>query len=229
MPLQKVVVSSQRDSTMLAKRTPQQSTACLTRVVPSYRRYADRLVSARAEEKPTQRTVETDGAPSEWEAIDDRIREQVYSDDWEDTLPLPFIAAVSTFGTALTGVLQPRLVKFNNKNPLPFDVVRAATWELYLIELFVGYLTWSKLTNAPVVCPVAGCSSILDSPYSQIGPAPLSALGLLAYGSVAFLSFCSIALKSQRDQEAVGPGMWLSRAQQGILYGAQSEPDMCRA
>lgn len=56
-----------------------------------------------------QRTVETEGdkepVSSEWEAIDDRIRQQVYSDDWQDALPLPFIAAVSTFGTALTGVM----------------------------------------------------------------------------------------------------------------------------
>jgi uncharacterized membrane protein len=88
--------------------------------------------------------------------------------------------------------------------------------------LRTGYLTWSKLTNAPVVCPVAGCSSILDSPYSQIGPAPLSALGLLAYGSVAFLSFCSIAMKMHRDQEATGPSKWLSAAHQGILYGVIS-------
>jgi hypothetical protein len=48
---------------------------------------------------------------SEWEAVDDRIRQQVYSDDWEDTLPLPFIAAVSTFGTALTGV---RFTRFSS-------------------------------------------------------------------------------------------------------------------
>jgi hypothetical protein len=56
-----------------------------------------------------QRTVGTEGdtepMDSDWEAIDDKIMQQVYSDDWEDTLPLPFIAAVSTFGAALTGVI----------------------------------------------------------------------------------------------------------------------------
>jgi uncharacterized membrane protein len=65
---------------------------------------------------------------------------------------------------------------------------------------------------------MSGCSSILDSPYSQIGPAPLSALGVLAFGSVAFLSFCSIALK-QQDEQASLANVWLPRAQQGILYG----------
>ena len=94
---------------MLASRVSQRSSAFATRQFTALRSPADRhLFVTKAEEKPGQRTVETEGdrepVTSEWEAIDDRIRKQVYSDDWEDTLPLPFIAAVSTFGTALTGV-----------------------------------------------------------------------------------------------------------------------------
>ena len=94
---------------MLASRFSQRSSAFVTRQSVALRSPADRYhVATRAEEKPEQRTVESEGdrepVTSEWEAIDDRIRQQVYSDDWEDTLPLPFIAAVSTFGTALTGV-----------------------------------------------------------------------------------------------------------------------------
>lgn len=38
------------------------------------------------------------------------------------------------------------------------------------------------------MCPVGGCSSILSSPYAQVGPVPLPALGMLGYGSVAALS-----------------------------------------
>ena len=99
------------ESMMLACRISQRSSACLARQVPVSRQSSDRVVLARAEEKPVQRTVEAEGdsvpETSQWAAIDDRIGEQVYSDDWEDTLPLPFIAAVSTFGTALTGVCWP--------------------------------------------------------------------------------------------------------------------------
>lgn len=46
---------------------------------------------------------ESEEPVKDWGSIDDRIRAQLYSDEWQDSLPLPFIAAVSTFGTTLTG------------------------------------------------------------------------------------------------------------------------------
>lgn len=148
-----------------------------------------RRVVARADPSDTNRGNTVD-PPEEfedaakWRQIDDQIRSEVMGDEFDDTLPLPFLATVSSFGTALT-----------------------------------GYLTWSKLTNNHVVCPMSGCTSILSSPYAQIGPVPLSALGLLGYATVASLCFCSIAIKRQKSPDVLQASMWLTRAQQGILYG----------
>eukprot|EP00892_Ulva_mutabilis_P007170 jgi/Ulvmu1/4825/UM020_0110.1 len=129
--------------------------------------------------------VEAQEDAARWKQIDDQIRNEMMADEVQETLPLPFLATVSSFGTALT-----------------------------------GYLTWSKLTNNQVVCPLSGCTSILSSPYAQIGPVPLSALGLLGYTTVASLCFCSMALKSQPADDVLRASMWLTRAQQGILYGS---------
>ena len=73
-----------------------------------------------------------------------------------------------------------------------------------------AYLTYSKVTQVPLACPVEGgctearrakeesgedsrdsCASrlqVLNSSYASIGPLPLSALGLVAYLAVAALS-----------------------------------------
>lgn len=146
-------------------------------------------VSARAEPSDANRggtvdPVEELEEAAKWRRIDDKIRNEIMAEEFQETLPLPFLATVSSFGTALT-----------------------------------GYLTWSKLTNNHVVCPLSGCTSILSSPYAQIGPVPLSALGLLGYATVASLCFCSIAIKKQRSPDVIQSGIWLTRAQQGILYG----------
>lgn len=131
--------------------------------------------------------VEGQEEAARWKQIDDKIRSEMMADEVQETLPLPFLATVSSFGTALT-----------------------------------GYLTWSKLTNNHVVCPLSGCTSILSSPYAQIGPVPLSALGLLGYATVASLCFCSMAIKSERPTDVLQASLWLTRAQQGILYGMVS-------
>jgi len=154
-----------------------------------------RRVTGRADPGNTNggSTADPSEAPDEaarWTQIDDRIRSELLADEVQETLPLPFLATVSSFGTALT-----------------------------------GYLTWSKLTNNHVVCPLSGCTSILSSPYAQIGPVPLSALGLLGYATVASLCFCSIALKSQRSDDVLQESVWLTRTQQGILYGTFSIGD----
>lgn len=161
--------------------------------VPSFvfRRVAARCeVNESSQGGIVERGVELDEA-SRWRQIDDRIRNEVMAGDFGDTLPLPFLATVSSFGMALT-----------------------------------GYLTWSRLTNNYVVCPLSGCTSILASPYAQIGPVPLSALGLLGYTTVASLCLCSMAIKKQSTNVSE-TGTWLSRTQRGILYGGcqLSSPD----
>jgi uncharacterized membrane protein len=51
------------------------------------------------------------------------------------------------------------------------------------------YLTVQHLTGQSLRCTiVSGCSEVLSSPYSQIGPVPLAAVGALAYFTVFSLS-----------------------------------------
>jgi hypothetical protein len=94
---------------------------------------------------------------------------------------------------------------------------------------FAAYLMWSKLTSNEVVCPVAGCSTILSSPYAQIGPFPLPALGMAAYGSVAALSLiASLQEKQSRITKRLDS---LATSQRAILAGAPSGcrlPCICR-
>eukprot|EP00929_Paragymnodinium_shiwhaense_P110339 TRINITY_DN77273_c0_g1_i1.p1 TRINITY_DN77273_c0_g1~~TRINITY_DN77273_c0_g1_i1.p1 ORF type:complete len:408 (-),score=54.70 TRINITY_DN77273_c0_g1_i1:90-1313(-) len=53
-----------------------------------------------------------------------------------------------------------------------------------------AYLTAVKLGLFPLMCPTSGetCSTVLNSPYASLGPIPLAALGVLAYGGVFVLS-----------------------------------------
>ncbi|KAK9866282.1 hypothetical protein WJX84_002175 [Apatococcus fuscideae] len=54
--------------------------------------------------------------------------------------------------------------------------------------LQTGYLTWTKLTEGGVVCPLGGgCSTVLSSDYATVFGIPLTLVGCLAYGSVAGL------------------------------------------
>ena len=51
------------------------------------------------------------------------------------------------------------------------------------------YLTVQHLTGASLRCTIiSGCSEVLSSPYSHIGPVPLAALGAGAYFTVFTLS-----------------------------------------
>ncbi|KAH7422406.1 hypothetical protein KP509_12G007300 [Ceratopteris richardii] len=51
------------------------------------------------------------------------------------------------------------------------------------------YLTYMKLFGGPVSCPIGAgnCEDVLNSDYSFVFGVPLSAVGMLAYGSVAIL------------------------------------------
>lgn len=92
-----------------------------------------------------------------------------------------------------------------------------------ILLCFAGYLLWTKLTNAAVLCPVGGCSSILNSPYAQIGPLPLPALGVLGYSSVAGASW--LARQQRRgdaafDATAAYVGQPDQTSQQFLLFSA---------
>lgn len=58
--------------------------------------------------------------------------------------------------------------------------------------LETAYLTWAKLEDAPVACPVGGgaCEAVLSSPYASLlgGALPLPAAGCAAYAVVAGLA-----------------------------------------
>jgi uncharacterized membrane protein len=65
----------------------------------------------------------------------------------------------------------------------------ALSWT-YLIAALVSligladaiYLTVQHITGASLRCTViSGCSEVLSSPYAQVGPVPLAALGAAAY------------------------------------------------
>lgn len=54
-----------------------------------------------------------------------------------------------------------------------------------------GYLTFVKLTGAPLACPagkVAACSKVIFSSWASIGPVPLSIFGFAAYLTMFYLS-----------------------------------------
>jgi uncharacterized membrane protein len=51
------------------------------------------------------------------------------------------------------------------------------------------YLTVQHITGASLRCTViSGCSEVLSSPYAQVGPVPLAALGAAAYFMVFSLA-----------------------------------------
>jgi uncharacterized membrane protein len=55
------------------------------------------------------------------------------------------------------------------------------------------YLTIQHVTGQSLRCTViSGCSEVLSSPYAQVGPVPLAALGAAAYFSVFSLSILAL-------------------------------------
>ena len=54
------------------------------------------------------------------------------------------------------------------------------------------YLTVQHMTGATLRCTiVSGCSEVLASPYAQVGPVPLAAIGAAAYFTVFSLAILS--------------------------------------
>ena len=55
------------------------------------------------------------------------------------------------------------------------------------------YLTVQHLTGESLRCTIiSGCSEVLSSPYAQVGPFPLAAIGALAYFTVFSLSTLAV-------------------------------------
>ncbi|CAE8582310.1 unnamed protein product [Polarella glacialis] len=77
----------------------------------------------------------------------------------------------------------------------PLRRVPFATWPVAAVAglgaLDCGYLTSVKLSLAPLACPVnsaEACVKVLESPWASVGPVPLAAIGLLAYGGILAMS-----------------------------------------
>ncbi len=60
-------------------------------------------------------------------------------------------------------------------------------WGICVLSVFglgvAGYLTYEKFAGGGLICLGGGqqCEIVQNSPYSQIGPIPVAALGLLGY------------------------------------------------
>ena len=80
---------------------------------------------------------------------------------------------------------------------------------LYLIAALLSliglgdsiYLTVEHVTGASLRCTIiSGCSEVLSSPYSHIGPIPLAAVG-----AVAYFTFFSLAILAAFGNQALRP------------------------
>lgn len=106
-------------------------------------------------------------------------------------------------------------------------------WE-YLIAALVSlvgladaiYLTVKHLTGQSLRCTiVSGCSEVLSSPYAQIGPVPLAALGAFAYFTVFSLAIlAAFGYRSARTPLALLVGimflitLWLLYLQAFVIH-----------
>eukprot|EP00252_Welwitschia_mirabilis_P018355 TRINITY_DN40792_c0_g1_i1.p1 TRINITY_DN40792_c0_g1~~TRINITY_DN40792_c0_g1_i1.p1 ORF type:complete len:378 (+),score=62.89 TRINITY_DN40792_c0_g1_i1:137-1270(+) len=64
---------------------------------------------------------------------------------------------------------------------------RAGAAALGFVE--TAYLTYTKLTDTDVYCPVGGesCGDVLNSPYANVLGVPLSSIGMISYGIVSLI------------------------------------------
>jgi uncharacterized membrane protein len=63
-----------------------------------------------------------------------------------------------------------------------------------------GYITVTKLVNAPTVCPTGGCEQVLSSPYATLFGLPLSLYGLVAYIGMATLALAPLAVNPEKNK-----------------------------
>jgi uncharacterized membrane protein len=76
----------------------------------------------------------------------------------------------------------------SDNKPIAWSYLIAAAVSLVgLVDAI--YLTVQHITGATLRCTlVSGCSEVLGSPYAQIGPVPLAAIGAAAYFTVFSLA-----------------------------------------
>ena len=69
----------------------------------------------------------------------------------------------------------------NDENPIAWSYLIAALVSVVGLADAI-YLTVQHITGASLRCTiVSGCSEVLSSPYAQVGPVPLAAVGAAAY------------------------------------------------
>ena len=69
----------------------------------------------------------------------------------------------------------------SDQKPLVWSYLIAAVLSLVGLADAI-YLTVQHITGASLRCTiVSGCSEVLSSPYAQVGPVPLAAIGAAAY------------------------------------------------
>jgi uncharacterized membrane protein len=75
-----------------------------------------------------------------------------------------------------------------NEKPIAWSYLIAAAVSLVGLADAI-YLTVQHMTGASLRCTIiSGCSEVLSSPYAQVGPVPLAAIGAAAYFTVFSLA-----------------------------------------
>ncbi|HEX4899642.1 MAG TPA: vitamin K epoxide reductase family protein [Pyrinomonadaceae bacterium] len=76
---------------------------------------------------------------------------------------------------------SPQTAAHSSPTAIPWTYLSAALLALIGLGDAV-YLTIQHITGASLRCTViSGCSEVLSSPYAQVGPMPLAAIGAAAY------------------------------------------------
>eukprot|EP00250_Pteridium_aquilinum_P011346 c20004_g1_i1 orf=308-1459(-) len=83
------------------------------------------------------------------------------------------------------------------------------------------YLTYMKLFGGPITCPIGGgsCGDVLNSDYSSVFGVPLSAVGALAYGTVAVLGVLGTT-RTSYNVDGVDVIRWLLLGSTGAMSSA---------
>jgi uncharacterized membrane protein len=74
-----------------------------------------------------------------------------------------------------------------------------------------AYLTVLKLSGNEAVCPIQGCSQVLNSPYAEIFGLPLSLFGVIAYLGMALLAVAPLVFRSlpKPQEQTLQDWTWL--------------------
>lgn len=113
----------------------------------------------------------------------------------------------------------PSTTGLENEASPALDGVIAGLASLGFVE--TAYLTYMRISGGPVTCPVGGgsCEDVLTGPYSSVFGVPLSAVGALAYGTVAVLGVLGVTSTSYRVA-GVDVNRWLLLGSTGAMATA---------